>query len=326
MAKKEDENGNDRRECPELGSSYPEGFLTDALIRRAISEHRIIRNSDDAQAKYACYELRIGDEVRHLVLEDEPGQGSDLYRVKNIPQDGQFAISPGETFSVYAKEELDIPADVFALAIPVGNLYKLGLIPETSFADPGYHGKFHLILCNYSNRIVNLRVGDPLARLFVARLGQRTDKIHTGSSREMPPTVERVSRPTAADLEKSGEASILQELLKNVDPPHYEHAYVTDRLFQHHRTAAEKQIDTANRKGAVAVCLASIAVIATAVVLGLALTAAAYQAWPSLIQGVVGSLIATVVCTLVVFFVAPLRRGVKSSVLTLLKDRSNTRA
>ena len=106
-------------------------------ILSAINKGQLISDGADlASAKYACYEIHIGPCVKQLVVDHSPESESDLYRDKNIPEDGVFRIHPSETFKIYSVEELYLPADVFAITIPVGNMYKLGLNPETPQRSP----------------------------------------------------------------------------------------------------------------------------------------------------------------------------------------------
>jgi deoxycytidine triphosphate deaminase len=234
-----------RPEWPKLAAGTKDcvGVLLDREITEAMRRGQLIAQDGDAKAaKYACYELHIGRKVHQLVMDDMPGPLSDLYRVKNIPADGIFHINPDETFTIYAAEQFFMPADVFAITIPVGNMYRLGINPATSFVDPGFSGPFYLTVCNYSTRIVKLRVGDPLARVFFFRLPDRPTQIYDTDPREVPPLVARVERPDLEKLLERGEAAVIAQVMKDVDPPHYEHAFVTERMLSHHRMAIDTQL------------------------------------------------------------------------------------
>ncbi len=133
---------------------------------------------------------------------------------------------------LYAAEKLNIPHDVVAFATPVGILYALGLVPEKTYADPGFHGAFWITVCNYSNRIVTLRAGDPLARLHFSKLTSRPNHVHGGSSKVRQPPIlpSPIPRLSIEDLSQLS----LQELLvlvSRADPPHYEHAEASKRLM-----------------------------------------------------------------------------------------------
>jgi deoxycytidine triphosphate deaminase len=312
-----------------------QGFLYDSQIANAMASGKLIVNGEAAGAKYACYELHIGDHIQQLVLNNQPGSENDLYKVKRIEDDGLFQIHPGETFKLYAKEELNMPADVFAISIPVGNMFKLGLNPETTFADPGFSGAFFVTVCNYSQRIVKLKVGDPLARLFFFKLANRPEKIHEGRPREIPPSVERVRRPTEEELLNDGEAKLIQSVLVATDPPHYQHAFVTNRLFGHHKARTEARLESLQREAnekverirqesetrfekmrrtvAVISLLAIVCSLLIFVVSGIAVAGLAASNWPTLAEGTLASLIATVIWAILTVGVGPIRKGLWKS-------------
>src|SRR3569833_2172558 len=222
-----------KREWPKVFGmdASREGVLIDVEIQKALEQGQLVTGGTTNQTKYANYKLHIGPDIQQLVLDHKPGARNDLYRGKEIKEDGTFQIFPGETFKIIASEKLYIPADVFALAIPVGNLYRLGLNPETTFADPGFAREFFVTVSNYSPRIITLKVGDPLSRLFFFKLLERPEKIHEGEPRAMRPTVERVSRPHLEDLQRKGASALLQEVHEDVDPPHYQHSFVTSEFL-----------------------------------------------------------------------------------------------
>src|SRR3569833_1101975 len=150
-----------KREWPKVFGmdASREGVLIDGEIHKALEQGQLVTGGTADQAKYACYELRIGPDIQQLVLDHKPGARNDLYRGKEIKEDGTFQIFPGETFKIIASEKLYIPADVLALAIPVGNLYRLGLNPETTFADPGFAREFFVTVSNFFSCFFSLFVG-----------------------------------------------------------------------------------------------------------------------------------------------------------------------
>ena len=298
-----------------------QGFLVDRQIRHAISRGQLINEgAKDASAKYASYEVHIGPSVKQLVTLQAPGSENDLYREKIIPEDGVFRINPGETFKIYAAEGLNMPADVFAITIPVGNMYKLGLNPETTFADPGFAGPFYVTVCNYSPRVVKLRVGDPLARVFFFSLAERPDEIHESRPREIPPSIERVSRPSIEDLREKGEAFVLKQVLELVDPPHFEHAFVTQSLVTLEREATGSRLRDLDRKTAVLTIL-NLASLLIVLFVGLAYIGSFLRTkWPELFGHVFGHVVgAFVIWASVVFLIRPVRGQFLDSIATLRK-------
>jgi deoxycytidine triphosphate deaminase len=300
-------------------SNAPE-ILVDLQIADAISRGQLIsQEADAASTKYACYELRIGDKVQQLVMDGAPDSESDLYREKDIGDSGIITINPGQTFKIYSKEELYMPADVLAITIPVGNLYKLGLNPETSFADPGFSGSFYVTVCNYSPRVVKLKVGDGLARVFFFHLAQRPNRIHDSKPREIRPSIERVKRPDIGIMEQRGEVALLSEILATVDPPHYEHAFVTNRLVSLHRVAIENTIRQLQRESA-SVTLASIASLLLILIIAvLYLGSFGAKYFPTLTGHVLEKLLVAFILWFIAVVVGPLKKASRSALHTVLR-------
>ena len=283
----------------DAGIRWTSGVLVDKDIRAAMANHQLILDGDPARAKYATYELVIGNRLEELVMDDVGDPQRDLYRAKSIPESGEFTVLPGQTFKIFAKEKLNMPADVTAIAIPVGIMYKLGLHPETTFADPGFDKEFFITICNYSPRIVKLRVGDPLARMFFLKLRERPERIHEGAPRDIPPSVERVPRPSDKDLED--ESSVLTKVLELVDPPHYQHAFVTNRIVGVHRTQVDARVgELQNQITFMRWVITGLGILVCAAA-ALAVWKWAAGGWPSFSQGVLASIVAGGLVTLVVW-------------------------
>jgi deoxycytidine triphosphate deaminase len=302
-----------------LAKAGKTGFLIDGEIRQAISQGQLIsQGAEDSSAKYACYEVHIGPRIQQLVLDQDEGPESDLYREKLIADDQIFRIFPGETFKIYAAEELYMPSDTFAITIPVGNMYKLGLNPETTFADPGFSGQFYVTVCNYSPRVVKLKVGDPLARVFFFVLSERPEKIHESKPRELPPAIERVKRPTESELLKEGESAVLSRIMNKIDPPHFEHAFVTQRIFTHHHDEIEGKL----RKYADGLAANTITgVLSLLLILVMTVVYAAtlvHRQWPDLFGNLAAEILgALIIWAAIVFGIRPIRRQLFDSVATL---------
>jgi len=308
-------NGNaspsDAGTWPQLNLPGATGLLIDQQIRDAMATGQLVRNGIDDNAKYACYELRIGDRIEELVMDNSGDEQQDIYRSKHIPEDGVFKIVPGQTFKIFAMETLNMPSDVTAFALPVGNLYKLGLHPETTFADPGFQNEFYITVCNYSPRIVKLKVGEPLARLFFFHLNSIPARRHSGNPRPMPPSVERVPRRTPEELAALQELDLIGSVLSSVDPPHYEHAFVTQRVAVEHRKDVERQLaslrsDQTQSRWVIA--LLGVVILTTATVVTWTWIAGER---PSLAESLSASFIFTIIMTCVQWGIPKLRSWLK---------------
>lgn len=256
---------------------------------------QLVRNGIDENAKYACYELRIGDRIEELVMDNNGDEQQDIYRSKHIPEDGVFKIIPGQTFKIFAKETLNMPSDVTAFAFPVGNLYKLGVHPETTFADPGFQNEFYITVCNYSPRIVKLKVGEPLARLFFFHLNATPARRHSGNPRPMPPSVERVPRRTPEELAALQELDLIGSVLSSVDPPHYEHAFVTQRVAVEHRKQVEDELNALRKEQVLFRSLIAVLGLTIASIAGVMIWEWTAGRWPSLVEGVGVSVVSALI-------------------------------
>jgi deoxycytidine triphosphate deaminase len=303
-----------------------QGFLVDSEIAKAIGKGQLLVGADASHAKYACYEVHIGPEIHQLVVDETPGDEKDLYRIKAIPDDQLLRIKPGETYKIYAAEKLRLPDDVFALSVPVGNMYKLGLNPETTFADPGFSGDFYITICNYSPRVVKLKVGDPLARMFFFHLSGAPDRIHDSRPRILlPPSVERVPPPDLESLEKEGEESVLRRVLELVSSPHFDHAYVTQRLFAHYREQIGGEVRQLQRRAASLVIVNQVVLCGVAAYLLLTAGSFVRQKWPGLFNDIVVNWAAALLPFLALALIAPLRRAFMSAVATIRDAEANDR-
>jgi deoxycytidine triphosphate deaminase len=293
-----------KKDWPKLAANANSttGFLLDQQIADAIEQWQLIsQHADFSAAKYACYELHIGTRVRQLVMDPTSVSKGDLYHEKAISDNGEFIVGPGETFTLSAAEELNIPADVFALTIPVGNMYRLGLNPETSYADPGFSGEFYVTVCNYSNRNVRLKIGDPLARAFFFHLSDRPQRIHESKPRQVPPSVEPVARPSRQELEAKGDAVLLAEVLESVTPPHFEHAYVTERVVSAYRQQITSEVLAARRQADVAVVIGALTFLVAITYSFVTAMAFAKTAWPDLFGNLLAEIIAAALNFVIVF-------------------------
>lgn len=275
--------------------SWNSGVLVDTDIRSALSNNHLVLEGNQDRAKYATYELVIGNRIEELVMDNHDQPQQDIYRVKQLPVSGDIVVLPGQTFKIFSHETLYMPSDVTAIAIPVGNLYKLGLHPETTFADPGFNGPFFVTICNYSPRIVKLKVGAALARLFFFKLRNRPDKIHDGHPRETPPAVERVPRPSHDALSNMKEIDVLTKVLQVVDPPHYEHAFVTNRIVSVHRAATDQHLG--ELRAQVSILRWAIFVLGSTVISAIAIALWPFIAGvhPTLTEGVITSIVSSAV-------------------------------
>jgi len=206
------------------------GILRDEEIRRAIDQDILLEKAtcDPDRVRQASYELRLSKKAKYLRFRDGKGETKASYEEPLNEIDKTLHIGPGQTVHVQVMETFRLPNDIVAHVIPVGNVYKVGLSPETTFADPGFDGPFYVILTNPSPRVVELETGGVIARAEFVKLAKATPKPHQGSEytsevRLWPYRVPRLSRE---ELKAQGVDSVLKRL-ETIDPPHCEHVFVT---------------------------------------------------------------------------------------------------
>ena len=90
------------------------------------------------------------------------------------------------------------------------------LVPENTYADPGFGESLYVTVTNISNRIIELRYGDPIARIFFYRLAEGVEEpFRRGVARGINQRLE--SRPvtefgTLDECEKGNTSELLKTI------------------------------------------------------------------------------------------------------------------
>jgi deoxycytidine triphosphate deaminase len=112
------------------------GLLCDRDIKAAVESGYLLEREGFIvqNAKYACYEIRVGYQYEILKFE-----GDDVVHVtRQVGPDRLIDIPPGSTFLIVAEETFRIPTNIFAKITALGQVFSSGLAAENTFADPGY--------------------------------------------------------------------------------------------------------------------------------------------------------------------------------------------
>lgn len=155
------------------GSDIPPGFLADTQIRALLDRDMLIENGSwDADCvRHASYTIRFGTKAEHRTRDD------GNLRLENLNANSQpVRIEPGQTTLLYSIEHLRIPDDVLAFTVARGLLFVEGLAPENTYVDPGFRGVLYTTVTNISDRIIEIPVGCPVARLFFFHLAEPCGK------------------------------------------------------------------------------------------------------------------------------------------------------
>lgn len=158
--------------------------LADYQIRQAVEElgTLIVRNEfyRSADAKYASYEIHASDEVGEA---DYRGS-TDGVRESRRHAD-PITIPPGSTIRLFSQECFDLPSDVYATVIGLGQLYAAGLTVGSTYVDPGTRGTIYLSVSNVSQLEVLLEVGAPIGRAQFYVLGSPAAQLHLAQPRNI---------------------------------------------------------------------------------------------------------------------------------------------
>ena len=127
---------------------------------------------DAASIRHASYTLRLGGHVEIAYANRAASDERRDFVVQDLRQGDSLALNPGDTAKLYSIEILDIPDSVLAFTVARGLMYIEALVPENTYADPGFTGDLYTTVTNLSNRIVRLNYGDPIARLFLFHLAE----------------------------------------------------------------------------------------------------------------------------------------------------------
>jgi len=151
-------------------------ILTDAEIRQAVDEIGLIGGDYKPEyAKYASYELHASEYAEKLVYVNEI-----TGHVEMPTQGDEISIEPGSTVKLYTSETINLPGNMLAQVIALGQLFAVGLSAGSTYVDPGSRGEIYLSLTNVTNRALRIPVGCPIGRAVFFALGSYAQVQHGG--------------------------------------------------------------------------------------------------------------------------------------------------
>ncbi len=149
------------------------GYLTDKYIRTSLENGFLIEKGtyDDAQIRHASYMLRLGETI-HIARTSQQSQDRGvLFDIVHInPEKPVLFLHPNETALLFSLEYLRFPPSVLGFTVARGLLFTHPLVPENTYVDPGFTGSLYTVVTNISDRIVELKYGMQIARLFFYKL------------------------------------------------------------------------------------------------------------------------------------------------------------
>jgi deoxycytidine triphosphate deaminase len=151
-------------------------ILTDIQIREEVERIGLIGGEYRPEsARYASYELHASEYVEKLVYDQEV-----TGHVEMPTNENEIVLEPGITVKVYTAETINLPANMLALVIALGQLFAAGLAAGSTYVDPGSRGEIYISLTNLTGRSVRIPVGCPIARAMFFILGSPVETLHGG--------------------------------------------------------------------------------------------------------------------------------------------------
>ncbi len=148
------------------------GTLTDDQIRDCCQRGELISDGfNPKNIRQACYELTLGDVYFDLT------EGDKRYSTQD---QNNALIKPGHLVVLITKEKLKIPNDVICRIASKGSLFSCGLMPVSTYADPGFSGNIGIVTYNLSRKYVQLPAGEPIAKIEFSKLENPVHSPYTG--------------------------------------------------------------------------------------------------------------------------------------------------
>jgi deoxycytidine triphosphate deaminase len=201
-------HGGTRPDFGEIVGGY--GFLTDRQIRAALQNRYLIDpgTADQNSIRHASYTLRVGSRIEVAAAARANTEERRDFNVQEIRQGDSVELHPGDTAKLFSIEILDLPADVLAFTVARGLMFFESLVPENTYADPGFREPLYVTVTNLSNRIIKLYYGDPMARIFFYRLeGAVEEPFRRGAARGIKQRLESERTTKFGTLDECRNAS-----------------------------------------------------------------------------------------------------------------------
>src|SRR4030095_11707407 len=116
------------------------GFLNDRQIAASLDHAYLIvpGTFEKAGIRHASYTLRLGNKVEIAAAARANREETRNFHVQDLIVGQSIELQPGDTAKLYSIEILDLPNDVLAFTVARGLMYFESLVPENTYADPGF--------------------------------------------------------------------------------------------------------------------------------------------------------------------------------------------
>jgi len=129
----------------------------------------------------AGYDLRLGANFRcytggpHHIL-DPLNLDPELW--KNVRQDQFYMLEPRGFVLGESLEEITMPDDCLAIALGKSTYARVGVLCNTTPAEPGWRGKLTIEISNLTGSWVKLRVWHGICQMIFLRCEDRPEKTY----------------------------------------------------------------------------------------------------------------------------------------------------
>jgi deoxycytidine triphosphate deaminase len=205
----------------QLTESSAVGFLTDTQILGYLNRGLLIspRTWIPGGIRHASYTMRVGTRVEVARANKANVEDRRDFVVFDLNDGESFELNPGDTVKLFSLEHFQIPSDILAFTIARGLLFSESLVPENTYADPGFVGPLYTTVTNLSHRIVKIYIGDPIARIFFFRLSAAVEEpFAQGSSKGIKQRLEssRATKIGTAEECKSANTDQIVDQLQHM--------------------------------------------------------------------------------------------------------------
>lgn len=150
----------------------PEGTIVDEDIIKLVDAAELITEGfDRTRVKQACYELCASEIFYETSVERED---------KRVTAPEGYVLRPHSYVTIIVRERIALPPNVMARILTKGQLFSLGIMPVSTYADPGFTGRLGITLGNASHRHIVIKPGQPIAKIEFSILPRAVARPYTG--------------------------------------------------------------------------------------------------------------------------------------------------
>ena len=148
------------------------GTLTDGELMQLCSAGKIITNSfEPASLRGSSYELRAS-KIYYELTESKQ-------RIEVAPS-STILIKPKRTYVIITEESLAIPLNMMCRIVSKGSLFSVGLLPVSTWVDPGFSGRLGIVFYNSSHNYLKVQPGRAIAKIEFNRLANQVEHEYAG--------------------------------------------------------------------------------------------------------------------------------------------------